>query len=123
MATPGGSKTAPSKAVGHGASYAIFKPRFFRRSRESSALSKSSFIHGDGQDFTSLQKMFNSLISSNEPASVAAIRGPATTTAKHFALEVATLMRFWSRKKPSPREPYSPKLEHRDKTHTAASCP
>jgi len=51
------------------------------------------------------------------------MRGSATTTARHLAREMATLTLLQSRMNPRPREPYSPKLEQREKIQTGASCP
>jgi hypothetical protein len=56
----------------------------------------------------SLQNRLSSFISSSEPAVALAMRGSATTTAKHCAREMATLIRLRSRMNASPREPYSP---------------
>lgn len=56
----------------------------------------------------SLQKRLIRVISPMEPAAALAIRGSATTTARHWARETATLIRLRSKMKASPREPYSP---------------
>jgi hypothetical protein len=57
---------------------------------------------------TNLQNKFNSAISAREPAVVLAILESATTMAKHWAREIATLILFLSRIKLKPRDPYSP---------------
>ena len=56
----------------------------------------------------SLQYRFSSIISLIEPAAVLVIRGSPITIARHFAREIATLIRERSRMNFNPREPYSP---------------
>jgi hypothetical protein len=56
----------------------------------------------------SLQNRLISIISSIEPAAALPMRGSATTIARHFARDNATLTRLRSRMKASPRDPYSP---------------
>jgi hypothetical protein len=55
-----------------------------------------------------LQSRFISIISSSDRGVALAILGSATTTAKHWAREMATLIRFRSRMNDKAREPYSP---------------
>ncbi len=55
-----------------------------------------------------LQYKFNSRMLSIELTRVLAMRGSATTMARHWARDMATLTRLRSRMKPRPREPYSP---------------
>ncbi len=52
-----------------------------------------------------------------------AIRGSPTTTARHWAREMATLIRLRSRMNPRPRDPYSPKLEQSERMQTGACWP
>jgi hypothetical protein len=48
-----------------------------------------------------------SIISSREPGIELAIRGSATTTAKHWARDIMTLMRLRSNMNAKPRKSYS----------------
>ena len=59
-------------------------------------------------DSANLQNRLMSFISSMEPATALAMRGSATTTARHWARETATLILLRSKMKASPRDPYSP---------------
>jgi hypothetical protein len=94
---------------------AVFDKELFRDTlfnaglgRQGECMNDGRETHAGGVGADSLQNKLMSVISSNEPGGVAAIRGSATTTAKHWAREMATLTRLRSRMKPSPREPYSP---------------
>jgi hypothetical protein len=81
-----------------------------KRPRQLSSLSTAGMSDTHFWDYASanLQNRLISIISSIEPAVALAMRGSATTTAKHFARDMATLIRLRSRMKASPRDPYSP---------------
>src|SRR5690242_10910132 len=70
--------------------------------RQRECMNDGRGTHAGGVGADNLQNRLMSDISPNEPGGVAAIRGSATTIAKHWAREMATLTRLRSRMKPSP---------------------
>lgn len=65
-------------------------------------------FHARQWSSVNLQNKLMRIISSREPGAVPAMRGSATTTARHWAREMATFTRLRSRINASPRDPYSP---------------
>ena len=64
---------------------------------------RGTHVDAEAHESANLQNRLMSFISSMEPATALAMRGSATTTARHWARETATLSRLWSRIKAIPR--------------------